>query len=261
MRILACVGSYRKNGNTARLLSLIEQQMRRDAEQSEIPFEFETVYLGHHDIRMCRGCRICFDRGEDKCPLKDDLLAIKAKMKEADGVIAATTVYVNDVSGITKNWIDRLAHVCHRPEFADKCAYLLATVGVGPTSHALTTLNMALRTWGFHILGQAGFKTGALMNGDELQSRCQRQAHKIAHTLFHGVHTRQFTRPSFLSLMTFRIQQKAWQREAGDTVDYRHWKRQGWVDPEQTFYTTQNASWFKVALARLVGAAIAPFVS
>jgi hypothetical protein len=61
--------------------------------------------------------------------------------------------------------------------------------------------------------------------------------------------------------MTFHIQQKAWQKEAGDTVDYRYWKSQGRVDADRTFYTTQNASWIKVALARLVGAAIAPFVS
>ena len=51
-------------------------------------------------------------------------------MDAADGIIFASPVYVNDVSGIAKTWIDRLAYVCHRPAFAGKCAYLIATVGV-----------------------------------------------------------------------------------------------------------------------------------
>ena len=67
-----------------------------------------------------------------------------AKMQSADGLIVAIPVYVNDVSGIVKNWIDRLAFVCHRPEFAGKSAFLISTVGLGPTSHALQTLRFAL---------------------------------------------------------------------------------------------------------------------
>ncbi len=112
MKILACVGSYRKNGNTARVVDLIEGQLDAEAARQHEPLEMETVYLGHWDIGTCRGCRVCFDQGEERCPLKDDLLAIKTKMKEVDGIIIASPVYVNDVSGIVRNWLDRLAHVC-----------------------------------------------------------------------------------------------------------------------------------------------------
>ena len=58
MKILALIGSYRTNGNTARLLSLIEEQMRREADRVGEALDFETVYLGHLNIQMCRGCRI-----------------------------------------------------------------------------------------------------------------------------------------------------------------------------------------------------------
>ena len=170
MKILALNGSYRTNGNTARVLSLIEEPIRCEADRAGETLDFETVDLGHMNIQMCRGCRICFDRGEDHCPLKDDLLAVKKKMKEADSVIIASPVYVDDVSGITKNWIDRLAHVCHRPEFFGKYAYLLATTGATSTGHTLRTMN-ALMYWGFHIIGRAGFKTGALSKRDEINAR------------------------------------------------------------------------------------------
>jgi multimeric flavodoxin WrbA len=261
MKILALNGSNRLNGNTARTLSLFEEAMRRAAERVAEPLDFEMVNLGSQDIRMCQGCRVCFDRGEDKCPLKDDLLAVKAKMKAADGIIVATPVYVNDVNGVVKNWIDRMAHVCHRPEFAGKCVYLLATVASGPTYHALMTLNMAMRTWGIYLAGQAGFKTGALSSLDGIRSLHSHQIDAAARTLFRAVHSGQAARPSFFSLMTFRIQQHAWNTHIDSSLDYRYWRDQGWLDRSQTFYIPHRAGWLKVALARLAGALLAPLVS
>ena len=256
MKILVFNGSYRTNGNTARVLSLIEEQMRRKVDRVGEKLDFETLDLGHLNIQMCRGCRICFDRGEDHCPLKDDLLAIKAKMKEANAVIVASPVYVDDVSGITKNWIDRLAYVCHRPEFFGKPAYLLATTGVTSTSHTLRTMN-ALMYWGFHIIGRAGFKTGALSKRDEINTRYGVKIEQIAQTIFQAVH--QEPVPSFLSLMVFKIQQIGWQKQNPNSIDYQYWKGNGWLDPRRVFFTNQRANWLKVTLARLVGSAFAQF--
>jgi multimeric flavodoxin WrbA len=266
MKILALIGSYRKNGNTSQAVDLVCEGLRKEAARAGSPLEIETIFLGHLDIGGCRGCRACFDRGEDKCPLRDDLPIVKAKMKQADGILVASSVYVDDVSGITKNWIDRLAHVCHRPEFAGKCAYLLVTVGSTPTSHAMRTLSVALSTWGFHIAGMTGFKTGALMKPEEMNATCAVKAEKIARSFFHDVHEQGWARPSFMSLFTFKIQQRAWQRTGRsparrDTLDYAYWSGQGWTEPGREFYIPHAASRVKVILARLAGSLIAPFVS
>jgi multimeric flavodoxin WrbA len=262
VEILTLVGSYRKHGNTDQLVGLVEERLRQLAAEAHEPLHLETVYLGHQTIEPCRGCRVCFDRGEEKCPYRDDLLAVKAKMKAAQGLLVATPVYVDDVSGITKTWIDRLAHVCHRPEFAGRCAYMVATVGSSPTSHSLGTLGMALRTWGFHIVGQAGFKMGALAKPEETAVRFSERTDKIASTLFDGVRQEAWARPTFYSLMVFKIQQWSWRRTARqDTVDYRYWKNQGWLEPDCTFYIPHRANAAKLALARLAGAGIAPLVA
>jgi multimeric flavodoxin WrbA len=261
MKIVACVGSSRRNGNTSRMIGLIAESLAKEAADHQESLTFETIYLGHQEIGMCRGCRICFDKGEEKCPLKDDLLAIKEKIRTADGLILASPVYVNDVSGITKNWIDRLAHVCHRPEFAGKCAYVIATVGDGPTKHALKTMTMALNFWGVYTVGKAGFKTGALMKQDKLEALFQKEAASIAKKLFHAIHSRQFNKPSFLSLLTFKIQQRYWQRNGINSIDYLYWKKQGWVKPEREYYLDHEANPAKVALARIAGSLMAPFVT
>ena len=261
VKILACVGSYRQRGNTARIVALIEEQLQQTAAGANGSLAFETVYLGHHDIGLCRGCRVCFDKGEAKCPLHDDLLVIKAKMQAADGLIVASPVYVDDVSGTTKNWIDRLAHVCHRPEFAGKCVYLVATTGSSPTGHAIRTLRTATMCWGFYVVGEAGFKTGALMPQEKLKAQHGPRAKEIAQALFRAIHEKRFVRPTFLSLMTFKIQQRAYQQVDKDSIDFKYWHSQDWLDPSRTFYGHEEANRAKVGLARLTGAVVARLMS
>jgi len=263
MKILILLGSGRKHGNTDQIVDMIVDEMQQEASQHRLSLEIEKVYLIDRDIRPCRGCRICFERGEDKCPLADDLLPLKAKVKAADGVLVASPVYVDDVSGLTKTWIDRMAHVCHRPEFAGKYAYLLVTVGSTPIGHALRTLQIAFSTWGFRIVGQAGFKTGDYMKLAEAQTRFQSKTHTIAHRFFTDMYMEKALSPTFFSLMMFRIQQIAWGRIKGAQFQYdiRYWSGQGWLKPQCEFYISHRAPWIKVFLARLTGTLISPFVS
>ena len=261
MKILAIVGSCRKNGNTDQLVDMVRKGLNEEAERAAVALEVETLHLADRPIGFCRGCRACFDRGEESCPVKDDLLSIKAKMKQADGILVASPVYVHDVSGVMKNWIDRLAHVCHRPEFAGKCGYLLVTVGGSPTRHALGSLHVALSTWGFFVAGATGLKTGGLMTADEAR-RFEGRAQRIAGQLFRAIHKRRYAQPSFRTLMTFKIQQCYWQRAPRrDTLDYTYWKGQGWLEPGRDYYAAHKAWRPKVIMARLAGAFIAPFVS
>jgi hypothetical protein len=169
---------------------------------------------------------------------------------------------VDDVNGVAKAWIDRLAYVCHRPAFAGKCTYLIATVADSPTSHTLRTMSMAARTWGCHIVGQAGFKMGALMDRGEMQAQYHGKTGQIARDLFHAVAERRFLYPSFLSLMIFKIQQRSWQQAAEpDSLDYAYWDDHGWFDPDCTFFIEHQANPVKVAVARLVGSVVGRFVT
>ncbi len=114
MRLVAILGSLRPNGNTARALSLLAEELVRPGERRRTAVELETVRLGELDLRPCRGCRACFDLGEEACPHRDDLPALYRRLREADGVVLATPVYVNDVSGTMKTLLDRLAAAARR---------------------------------------------------------------------------------------------------------------------------------------------------
>ncbi|RPJ38570.1 MAG: flavodoxin family protein [Chloroflexi bacterium] len=262
MKILVFVGSYRSNGNTDRLTGLVKEHLQKEAQAHQVALEIETIYLGHINLQYCRGCRICYDRGEEHCPVKDDVLSLKEKMLAADGILLASPVYVDDVSGIAKTFIDRLCHVCHRPQFGGKVAYLVATTGGTRTGKTLDTLKMAVRTWGYHVAGQSGFKMGALMKREDTRALFDARAAQAARRFFQAIYHQAFRKPSFFSLMVFKIQQMGWKKEGvPGTIDYRHWEERGWFDPKQTFYYPHAAPRLKVALARLAGVIIGKFVA
>ena len=257
MKILVLVGSGRRNGNTDQITGLIREHLQKEARQRQTLLEVETIYLGQQNLRFCRGCRICYDRGEAYCPVKDDLAAIKAKMLAADGLLLASPVYVDDVSGMVKTLIDRLCHICHRPQFAGKVACVVATTGGSRAGKTLETMAMALRTWGYHIAGQSGYAMGALMKPDETRVRFDAQAAQAAKRLFNAIFQSEYRRPSFFGLMMFKIQQMSWQASGEpDTLDTHYWKAQGWFDPKCTFYIPHETGWLKVCLARWTGALI-----
>jgi len=254
MKILTLIGSLRHHGNTEQILDLIQENLILEAERVKEPLEIETIYLGQQEIHFCRGCRICYDRGAELCPLKDDVPALEAKMLAADGILMASPVYVDDVSGLMKTFIDRLCHVCHRPELAGKVGYVVATTGRSRTSKTLATMSLALRTWGVHLAGQAGYVMGALMTPTETRKKFADSAARDARRFFTAIYRQSYLNPSFISLMMFKIQQASWRsRTRRDSLDYHYYVEQGWFEPGCTFYIPHRAGWVKVVLARLTG--------
>jgi multimeric flavodoxin WrbA len=259
MNVLALVGSQRKNGNTARIVRMIAARMQVLASQQNVLLEFEPLFLGDLDIRPCRGCRACFDHGEERCPLTDDVALIRSKMDTADGLIVASPVYLDDVSGLVKNWLDRLAYLSHRPAMGGKCAFTLATVGGSLTGRALRTMDGALLVWGYHLVSRLGLKMGALAALDELP-RYQLPTEQAADRLFRAIADQHALTPAFVSLMAFRIQQLVWPSEPAESHDRAYWDAKGWLSPGCTFYLPHRAHPIKLALARLVGTVVHRFL-
>ncbi len=66
-KVTALVGSSHKGGATY-------TAARRFLEDLESfgDVQVEIIVLSDYDIGLCRGCKVCFVRGEEYCPLKDD---------------------------------------------------------------------------------------------------------------------------------------------------------------------------------------------
>jgi len=143
MKILAIHGSPRK-GNTYRALKQLHSSMSNMGR-----VDFRTLHLSEANLKTCTGCFLCLSHGKDFCSLKDDRDKILKQIFWADGVLLASPVYVMNVTSHMKNFIDRLAFVCHRPRFFHAHALVLSTVGGIGLKELYKYLKMIASVWGF----------------------------------------------------------------------------------------------------------------
>lgn len=259
MRVLVITSSFRKKGNTSRVIDILTRRLTAEATREDIVSEIQTIGLADARLSYCHGCRVCFDRGETFCPYWDEIAPIKAAMQAADVWILASPVYVDDINGLMKTFLDRMAHVNHRPEFVGKYAYLLTTSGTGSSGHAAHTMTNTLRTWGTCIIGQHDFVTGALSSQEELNSRYEKAVAGIANRIISAFRKNNAFSPSIVSLIFFKVQQTLWNRKVEDSIDYHYWESKGWLSPTITYYIPHKANPLTVFFGRLAGSVIARF--
>lgn len=103
MKILALNGSPRgENGNTEVILKQFLNGCRRAGAETE------TVYLKDKNIEHCSGCFTCWIKTPGRCIHKDDMEDLLVKVSDADIVVYATPLYYYAVTGIMKDFMDRM---------------------------------------------------------------------------------------------------------------------------------------------------------
>ena len=103
MKITAFNGSPRgKRGNTHILVGkFLEGALSAGAET-------EHILLSNKKIRECVGCFDCWSKTPGKCIFRDDMDELTEKFISSDIVILATPLYVDNVSGLMKIFMDRM---------------------------------------------------------------------------------------------------------------------------------------------------------
>jgi len=112
MRITAFNGSMR--GRKSNTTVMVEAFLAGAAEAGA---ETEHVLLVDKNIRHCRGCFRCWVDTPGVCIHHDDMKPLLEKFLASDVVVLASPVYVENVTGITKVFIDRLVPMTD-PHFA-----------------------------------------------------------------------------------------------------------------------------------------------
>ncbi len=100
--LLGIVGSPRRNGNTAVLVSRLLEGARAEGASTGI------VFLGDLTIGECDGCHACW-RGLE-CVRRDDMNALYPRIMEADVLVFGTPVYWWGPTALMKALIDRFVY-------------------------------------------------------------------------------------------------------------------------------------------------------
>ena len=110
------------------------------------------MFLSDCDLRVCRGCKACFIRGEEFCPLHDDRDVLIDKMMRSDGVVLASPVYSFQVSALMKAFLDRLGFAFHRPRFHGKAYTSIVVEGLYGGRAVVKYLDFVGGALGFNVV-------------------------------------------------------------------------------------------------------------
>ena len=230
-KVVTFVGSARKRLTYYAACQFLENL------QSFGEVEYEIVQLSQYHLGTCKGCKRCFEEGEEFCPLKDDRDALIEKIMGSDGVVIATPNYSFQVSGITKIFLDRLGFVFHRPRFFGKAFTNIVVQGIMGGNRIVSYLDFIGNALGFNTV------PGCCVTACEPMTEKEKQ--KIDKTL--AEHSGRFydrlmkpayAVPSLLKLWAFRMGRSRIKVMLDDSNrDYRYWKEKGWFQSDYYYAT------------------------
>lgn len=107
MKILVINCSPVRNGATAEIVNLVKEYVEEDN-------IVKTVCIDDFEIKMCKGCRKCYETAE--CFQKDDVVKLMEIYDWADKIVSVSPSYWADIPGQFKVFIDRCTPWCNTHE-------------------------------------------------------------------------------------------------------------------------------------------------
>ena len=199
--------------------------------------ECEIITLTDYRVEMCRGCKTCFSKGEEFCPLKDDRDVLIGKMMSSDGVVFATPNYSYQVSAIMKIFLDRLGFVFHRPRFFGKTFTSIVAQGIYGGSKIVKYLDFVGMGLGFNVV--KGSCTTAL---DPMSKKEREKIDSIVagHSKrFHaGLSHPQYPVPALFKVWAFRAARTSMRVMLDEASrDFTYYRDKGWFEADYYYPT------------------------
>jgi NAD(P)H-dependent FMN reductase len=225
-KVLAIVGSPVKRA-TYRAVREFETGLKTRG-----PVDFEYLFLAESKLELCRGCRLCMDRGgEELCPSKDDRDLLLERMEAADGLVLAAPNYSFQVPALMKNFLDRFAFLFHRPRFFGKACTAIVVQGIFGGEAIRRYLESMAGNWGFHRSRGCCLRT--LEPDTERQARANSRKLASASARFFRELGRPVAPPSLFKLLLFRLSRTSLRIILSpEFMDYRYFEEQGWFESD-----------------------------
>lgn len=219
-KVIALHASRRKM-NTYRLLVQIQQKLAQNG------VEVEIFSLYDYNIQDCFGCEKCIM--QDDCVHHDDAELLMNKMVAADGIILSSPVYLQQVSGKLKNFIDRTCKWYHRPALYGKPVLCVATTKGSGLKSTLSYLRSVAVQWGAMPIGSIG-RTIRNINSPVTK--------KELSGFIKLLQVPQSYHPPLKSLVNFEIQKALAKYLNG--LDTCYWSERGWNTKPYYFRCSTN---------------------
>ncbi len=177
--VIAISSSHRDNSNTEAMLLACVSELKKQK------IKVEIIKLRKLRFFPCDGCSDC-DTNE-KCHIQDEMQEWYPKLLSADGWIIATPEYWWNVSGLCKNFLDRLnPYWKKRHQYFDKKKAAIVTCGGQPldrTGFAEKALEVFFTKLKFEIVGKvraSAEKPGEVKQQPDVLIECRQLGKKMA---------------------------------------------------------------------------------
>ena len=208
--------------------------------------EVEIVTLSDYKLGLCRGCRVCFDKGEEFCPLKDDRDVLMEKIDASDGVVFATPNYSWGMSGIMKVFVDRFGVALHRPRCFGKTFTSIVTQGIGRGNRIVEDLDFLGTLLGFNTV-KGACVTAFDPPSEKDQQKIDRALAELSKRFYASLARPAYPEPSWFMLMGFRMGRTSIRQLLDDrSRDYTYYAEKGWLESDY-FYPTHLSPLKKAA--------------
>jgi len=230
-KVTAFVGSARKKHTYNAVVQFLSNL------QSMGEVETEVVRLSDYQVEVCKGCKLCMDKGEEHCPLDDDRDLLIEKMMASDGVVFASPNYSFQVSALMKAFLDRLGFVFHRPRFFGKTFTSIVAQGIYGGSKIVDYLDFVGSGLGFSTVKGSCIKTLEPMT-EKQQHKTDQVLGKQARRFYARLEQAGYPAPTLFKLMLFRLGRTSMRLELDEAYcDYRYYMEQGWFESDYYYPT------------------------
>jgi multimeric flavodoxin WrbA len=234
-KVTAFVGSARKKHTYNAVVQFLSNL------QSMGNIETEVVRLSDYQLQVCRGCKVCCDKGEEYCPLKDDRDVLIEKMMASDGVVFASPNYSFQVSAIMKVFLDRLGFAFHRPRFFGKTFTSIVAQGIYGGVKIVDYLDFVGSGLGFNTVKGSCITTLEPMT-EKQQHKTDRILAKQARRYYARLEEPGYPAPTLFKLMLFRLGRTSMRLELDEGFrDYTFYTEQGWFESDYYYPTRLGA--------------------
>lgn len=176
MKVIAFNGSARKDGNTAKLINYVFEELNREG------IDTELVQLSGRPLHGCIACYKCFSSKDRRCAVTNDIAnECIEKMDRADGIIIGSPTYFAGITPEAKALIDRCGMVsrANNEMHRRKVGAAVVSVRRAGAIHVFDSINHFFTIGQMFIVGSSYWNIGIGRNigdvdGDEEGVRTMR---------------------------------------------------------------------------------------
>ena len=221
MKAFAFIGSKHKESSTLAFITELLQSIKRDHINE---LEIQQLFTpSEYSICECCGCTICFINGN--CPIDDDMAIIKNGMLSSDIIIFASPVYLAQVTGSMKVFIDRISYWAHLFRLCGKVGVAVTVSDNNGNDVASNYLKLVMRHLGLSVIRDIQLQLRPLKSTAAYMSIVETEAKLI------GRHIQNHDFPiTFEQNAIFLELKKAISVQDDGLAEKEYWKANGYFD-------------------------------